>query len=109
RRRSIKGVEDMPDQLEKAKEHQNADVVIVALGTNEYHNNPTAVIPNTNNPIVGSFEEAMAKDIDELSIEDTMYDAIRYAFYTIRQRWDCKAYVILPIQRAAWNWKHVEV
>src|SRR5690606_18927567 len=34
---------------------------------------------------------------------------IRYAFYTIQQRWDCKAYVTLPIQRAAGNWKHIEV
>ena len=109
RRRSIKNVEDMPDQLEKASDQQNIDMVIIALGTNEYHNNPEASIPSSNNPIVGSFEEAMAKDIGELSIEDTMYDAIRYAFYTIRQRWDCKTYVMLPIQRAAWNWKHIEV
>jgi len=109
RKRSIKGVEDMPDQLEKAKDQQDADIVIVALGTNEYHNNPKASIPSSNNPFVGSFDEAMAKDIADLSIGDTMYDAIRYAFYTIRQRWDCKAYVMLPIQRAAWNWKHIEV
>lgn len=108
RKRSIKGVEDMPDQLEWAKDHPNADVIIVALGTNEYHNNPTEPVPSSNNPIVGSFDEAMSKDIDDLSIEDTMYDAIRYAFYTIRKRWDCQVYVMLPIQRAAWNWKHVE-
>ena len=109
RQRSINGVEDMPTQLENAAGQHDADIVIVALGTNEYHNNPNASIPSSNNPIVGSFDEAMAKDINDLSIEDTMYDAIRYAFYTIQQRWNCKAYIILPIQRAAWNWKHIEV
>ncbi len=109
RQRSIKGVDDMPTQLEQAADQQDVDIVIVALGTNEYHNNPAAPVPSSNNPIVGSFDEAMAKDISDLSIEDTMYDAIRYAFYTIQQRWNCKAYIILPIQRAAWNWKHIEV
>lgn len=107
RQRTLQGIDDMPTQLKMAAGETHVDAVIVALGTNEYHR-PAPPLGN-NAPIVGSFEEAMNKPIDDLSITDTMYDAIRYAFHTIRQRWDGMCYVLLPIQRAKWRWKQVDV
>jgi lysophospholipase L1-like esterase len=105
RQRGLKNIDDMPTQLTLADNEKDVDIVIVALGTNEFHRPGPPVGNNT--PIVGSLEEAMKKKISALSINDTMYDAIRYAFYTIQEKWNCKCYIVLPIQRAGWNWKQL--
>lgn len=116
RQRSLVGIDDMPSQLINSASETDVDAVIVALGTNEYHNaHPTPPADN-NNPIVGSYDASMGRtiaqvtaNVNTLGVDAEMYDAIRYAFHTIQDRWNCPCYIVMPIQRAAWNYQHVEV
>jgi hypothetical protein len=98
---NVVGIDDMPTQLTNANAQTGVDAVIVALGTNDWHG-------QVDDPTLGSYDLTMAKAIGSLDVENIMYDAIRFAFYTIQNNWDCKCYVVLPIQRASYNYQRID-
>jgi lysophospholipase L1-like esterase len=77
-------------QVTKAIEHgKSADVVIVAAGTNDGITN------------LGAYLTAMGKTTLESLDRTNLYEALRWAFWTIRNSWPAATcFAALPIQRA---------
>ena len=68
---------------------ENADIIILALGTND-----------VGQSVIGDYSSAMSKSVNSLDRTE-LYQAIRYAMYTLKKKYpNAKAYVVTPIQRA---------
>lgn len=69
--------------------NDDADIIIISLGTNDGTNN------------LGSYEMAMSKSTRGALDRSNLYEALRYAYWTLRDKYkNAVCFAAIPIQRA---------